>query len=490
MSAATARPAAEVVCAGFTGTGAVDAPLGRLKELGVRSVILFARNVVSAEQIHRLCGDVQNMLADEHPAAIAVDQEGGPVARLHDGVTDLPSMMALGATGNVELAVRAGRRLGGELRALGINVDFAPVLDLAIDEANTVIGTRSFGGDPQLVADFGAAFARGLREGGVVPVGKHFPGHGATHVDSHFALPVLDVDGATWRERDLVPFARAVRDGIPALMTAHVVLRALDAECPATRSPAILTNVLRNELRFQGAIFSDCLEMAALGMPPSQSAPLALAAGVDCVVISHHVEQAALAIEAIERSVRDGDLPEARLREAAARMRRLRESIVPAGSLQDGDAGIGLEIARAAVRVLRGSIALRPQSPVTVISFEEGERPSLSAVLRSRGHKSEIMRVGLDPRSDDVDVLEMVLSGFAARTTVIVMRRAHLHGEQRDAINRLLRVSPDAIVVSAREPYDAQAFDSARNLACIYDDGETSIAGLADVMTGRSATVC
>ena len=488
--ATAARPAAEVVCTGLTGTNAGDAPLEALRELGLRAVILFARNVVSAEQVRRLGDDVQRMLGDELPAIVAIDQEGGPVARLCDGVTLLPSMMALGATRNPEFALRAGRRLGAELRALGINVDFAPVLDLAVDEANTVIGTRSFGSDPQLVAELGMTFARGLREGGVVAVGKHFPGHGATHVDSHLALPVLDIDGTTWRGRDLVPFARAIRDGIPALMTAHVVLRALDPERPATRSRTILTDVLRTELGFDGAIFSDCLEMAALGMPPSQSAPLALAAGVDCVVISHHVDQTALAIEAIERAVRSGDLPEARLIEAAARMHRLRASISARPPSLDNDADIGLEIARAAVSVLRGSIALRPQSAVTVVSFEEGERPSLSTVLRTRGHRSEIMRVGLDPRSEDVDVLEMVLRGFSARTIVIVTRRAHLHQGQLAAVRRLLQVSPDAIVVSAREPYDATALDSARNLACIYDDGEASIAGLADVMTGRSATVC
>ena len=487
--ASPAALAAQVVCAGFQGTGPDEAPLQRLKSLGIGAVILFARNASTPERMRALTSALQEALGDEVPAVVAIDQEGGAVARLDRGVTPLPSMMALGATGRSELARRAGRRLGIDLRALGINVDFAPVLDLALDPRNTVIGDRSFGADPQLVAAMGGAFADGLRAGGAIAVAKHFPGHGGTHVDSHHALPVLDVDDATLRSRDLVPFVRAISSGIPAIMAAHVVLPALDPQQPASRSRVILQEILREQLGFDGVVFTDCLEMAGAGLPVSQSAPLSIAAGADCAVVSHNLDFAEEAIAAIVRAVEKGTLPQARLEQAAQRVRRLRGAIPALPNDDGGDADIGREIACAALKVVRGSPALPPGAAVTVISFENAERPSLAAPLRQRGMKSEIMRVALEPREEDLDVLEMVLRGLAGRHAIIVTRRAHLHSSQAVAVSRLLRLLPDAVLLSAREPYDAEMFATARNLACLYDDTAVSMAAAADAVTGHAAAV-
>ena len=194
---------------------------------------------------------------------IAVDQEGGVVARLRDGVETMPPMMALGAADDLDLTRRAGEQLAFDLRRSGCTLDFAPVLDLALDPRNTVIGTRSFGSDPQRVAALGKSLASGLLAGGITPCFKHFPGHGATAIDSHQALPFVDCSEAELRARDLVPFA-AVAATAPAMMNAHVVARAFDAERPATLSVRIATGLLREELGFHGALFTDCLEMGAL----------------------------------------------------------------------------------------------------------------------------------------------------------------------------------------------------------------------------------
>jgi len=457
-----------------------------MARLGIRATILFPRNLEHPEQILRLTSALQDALGDQTPALIGVDQEGGAVARLRDGVVALPSMMALGATNDTSLARRAARRLGSDLRALGINLDFAPVLDLALEPRNTVIGTRSFAGDPHAVSEFGRAFAEGLRDGGVVAVGKHFPGHGATEIDSHVALPIITVDAATLRTRDLVPFVDAIAARIPALMTAHVVIPSLDPDSPATMSRPILHDLLRGELHFEGAVFSDCVEMAALGEADAELAPRALEAGVDCILISHRLDLAEASIVALVRAVESGALSSDRLVEAAARMRALRASI-GANPLLGGDADIGREIARKAVSVVRGAVALQLREPVTVISFEQGEPASLSSALRKRGHKSEIMRASLEPRDDELELLEMVLAGMPGRQIVIVMRRAHLHAGQAAAIARLLKSAPSAILISAKEPYDAALFERAENLACIYNDTEVSIEGLADVMTARAA---
>ena len=455
--------AAQVVCTGFTGTSEVDAPLDKMARLGIRATILFPRNLEHPEQIRRLTSALQEALGDAAPALIGVDQEGGAVARLHDGVVALPSMMALGATNDTNLAQRAARRLGNDLRALGINLDFAPVFDLALEPRNTVIGTRSFGSDANRVSEFGRAFAQGLRDGGVIAVGKHFPGHGATETDSHVALPVVEVDAATLRARDVVPFADAIHARIPAIMTAHAVVPSLDPDSPATMSRAILHDLLREELHFEGAVFSDCVEMAALGEADAELAPRALAAGVDCILISHRLDLAEASIDAIVRAVESGSLSRGRLVEAAARMRTLRASIGASPPL-DGDANIGREIARKAVTVLRGDISLELREPVTVISFEQGEPASLSSALRKHGHKSEIMRVSLEPRDEELELLEMVIAGMPGRQIVIVMRRAHLHPGQAAAIARLLQAAPSAILVSAREPYDAALLNVPRIL--------------------------
>lgn len=476
------------MCVGFEGTSAADAPLARLEKLGVRAAILFARNAGPPESVRRLTADLQRALADDAPALIGVDQEGGAVARLHDGVVALPSMMAVGAAGDVELSRRAGSRLGADLRDLGINLDFAPVLDLALEANNTVIGTRAFGSEPHRVSTLALAFARGLRESGIISVGKHFPGHGATAVDSHVALPQIDVDEATLRGRDLIPFADAVAAKIPALMTAHVVVRALDPDAPATFSKPILTNLLREQLGFEGVLFSDCLEMAAAGDDVAARAPRALAAGVDCLLISHRIEVAEAAITSVARAVESGALSVERLGQAADRMRRLRASIARAAATPyESDADIGLTIARKAVKVLRGTIGVAGREAVTVVSFEEGEPASLSGALRRRGVRSEIMRVALDPAADQLELLEMVLDGLGDRKIVVVVRRAHLHERQASAAARILEGAPHAIVISAREPYDAALFPQARNLACIYNDTAVSIDALADVMTGSAS---
>ncbi len=221
--------------------------------------LLFAREATLA-QVRALTDELR--ARDGHPL-IAIDQEGGRVARLCDCVEPMPPMMALGAANDLELARRAGEQTAFDLRRAGCTMDFAPVLDLALDPRNTVIGTRSFGADPRRVAELGAAFGRGLRAGGILACYKHFPGHGATAVDSHQALPAIEADEATLRARDLVPFA-AVADEAPAMMSAHVVARAFDAQYPATLSRRILSALLREELGFHGALVTDCLEMNAV----------------------------------------------------------------------------------------------------------------------------------------------------------------------------------------------------------------------------------
>jgi beta-N-acetylhexosaminidase len=316
--------AARLVIVGFPGTS-LGSELERLLDRGAGGIILFKRNVGSAPEVAELVRAAKRRAA--RPLLATLDQEGGPVARLREGFTRVPAMRALGAMHDPELARAVGRVTGVELRAVGIDLDFAPVLDIDTNPENPVIGARSFGRDPETVAALGIAFAEGLTSAGVAPCGKHFPGHGDTQQDSHRELPHLTHDIERLRAIELVPFERAVRAGFPALMTAHVVMQALDPGVPATMSQAVVGGILRGEMGFLGVTFTDDLDMRAIAdnFSPPDVARACLLAGVDAFLCCQSVEGAHRMIDAIAEAVRSGAVPESRLAEASERVSKLAE---------------------------------------------------------------------------------------------------------------------------------------------------------------------
>ncbi|MHB8356087.1 MAG: beta-N-acetylhexosaminidase [Vulcanimicrobiaceae bacterium] len=491
------RLAEGVICVGFEGTR-VDAVLeATMREIPFAGWILFGRNVANVAQTRALTDQIR---ACAVRPLVAIDQEGGRVMRLRDGIEEIPPMMALAAAGDEVLAEQAGAQIAFDLRRAGVNLDFAPVLDLALFRMNTVIGTRSFGGDPKSVARLGGAFARGMRAGGVAPTYKHFPGHGSTAVDSHTDLPVIDLDEATFRARDLVPFAELLPDA-PAVMTAHIMLQSLDPDSPATLSQVILTGLLREEIGFRGVCFTDCLQMDAIAksVGVARGAVLALAAGADCVLVSHSIALARESAAAIVDAVRDGRLPLARLEEAHQRVAELRGSLAEPLALDAPPPypGLGREIGRRAVTSIRGSAHLAADASV-VVSFEgvttEGvqgthaHHPSLAAAATALGLSATAIpevRVDLDPGEAQIEsaIAEIVGSG---RNPVVLMRRAHLYRRQAEMVRRLLLRFPDALLVSAREPSDAFEFPQARNVLAVYGDDAPSIEGLAEILYGAA----
>jgi beta-N-acetylhexosaminidase len=491
-----------VIGIGFPGSTPDAVPLDALRAFGPGALILFARNVGTPDELRALVAAVREIATP--PPLVSIDQEGGRVERIGTGVAALPSAMAVGATGDVALASRLGTLLGRDLARLGITVDLAPVADLALQPPNAAVATRAYGDDPERVGSFVGAFAGGLERGGVAATLKHFPGHGATADDSHVSLPRAGTDAATLRARDLVPFARALAARAASIvMTAHVVVEAFDDQSPASLSRAVTTDLLRGELGYDGVVATDCLEMDAVarGVGTVRGAVAALAAGADLLYISHRLELAHEAADAIAAAVRAGEIPFARLAEAHARVLGLRQRLArPAAGEPETDAGAPLEAARRAVTVLRGEPRLRGGTAVTVISFEgtavdrvaasgrgaaAAETPSLSAALRRRGWKSEVMRVPLDPAPDDVDVLLEHIPALGEREFVVVSGDAHLHGAQRAAVERILTLAPDTLIVSGRAPYDALLWPRARRVVCIYGTQAVSLEGCADVLSGR-----
>ncbi len=282
-----------------------------LRDGTVGGVILFSRNVESPRQMKELCREIHAFAGKgSPPPLIGIDQEGGRVMRLTaPGFTRFPparcySLFCCRAS---RVAFAAGEAMAEELRAVGVDINFAPVLDVDSNPANPVIGNRSLSPDPETVAELGIAFLRGTVSRGVLPVGKHFPGHGSTASDSHEELPVVRSSPETLRKRDLHPFRRAIRAGIPALMTAHVLYPALDRAFPATLSKRILGDLLRNRLRFRGTVFSDALEMKAITdrFRIGDAAVRAVSAGCDVVLVCRGEKNREETVEALSRAWMD-----------------------------------------------------------------------------------------------------------------------------------------------------------------------------------------
>lgn len=486
------RLAAGVIAVGFDGLEIEPQVRARLQHLPLAGLILFARNIESVAQTRALTDDIRALLsADGVPPFVAIDQEGGRVARLRQDVEELPSMMALSATGDESLAEEAGEQLAFDLRRAGVNVDYAPVLDLAVYRANTVIGARSFGDDPERVTQMAGAFARGLERGGIVATFKHFPGHGSTAVDSHLDLPAIDEDEAAIRARDLVPFERLLPHA-RALMTAHIVFRSLDAERPATLSPRILTGLLRDELGFEGVAFTDCMQMEAIAssVGTAAGAAAAIAAGADCVLISHSLDLAEDAVRAIARGVESGQIPRERLEEAFARVRTLRKQLAAPLDISAPApySGVGVTIGARAVTSIRGDAHVDPAHAL-VVTFEgttiEGVQGLHAQHTSLRAYVPGIseLQLPLEPTQDHIAKVEDRVRS-AAGAVVVLMRRAHIYTEQQRAVERLLEIAPNAVLVSTREPFDAFLFPQARHVLCTYGDDAPSIAGLAQVLFG------
>lgn len=313
------RLAAGMLCIGFDGTSATKHAESML-DRGIGAVVLFKRNVESPGQLAELCAGLKRRAG--HPLLICVDQEGGRVMRMREPFTIIPSMRELGRTGDVELARQIGRLLARELRAVNIDMNLAPVLDVDTNAGNPVIADRSLGTTPELVARMGCALLRGMQENGVAACGKHFPGHGDTWQDSHYALPRVSHSIDRIARVELVPFEAAIRAGVAAIMTSHVVIEPLDRKYPATMSGAILDGLLRRRLGFDGLVISDDLEMKAIAdnFGIEEVLVRGAVAGVDLFCICHSAQLQLQAVEVLVKAVERGELTRDRLRQANRRI--------------------------------------------------------------------------------------------------------------------------------------------------------------------------
>ena len=311
---------------GFEGTEVTPDLRAWIQEYRPGGIILFSRNLVDATQIAHLTNDLQ-ALAGDTPLLIGIDQEGGRVTRLPSDFTIFPPAATVAQPGSTELAYQAAAVTAKELRAVGINMNMAPVLDIHTNPSNPIIGDRAFGTKPEQVCHMGAATLAGLHDHRVLACGKHFPGHGDTCTDSHVELPVVHATRERLESVELKPFQYAIDHGLRAIMTAHVHYPALDPTNPATLSSMILTDILRQQMGFSGVILSDDLEMGAIVNHSAigEAAVRSLQAGVDMLLVCKTLELETQAIEAVRRAILSRELEPASIKASLARIASVKQ---------------------------------------------------------------------------------------------------------------------------------------------------------------------
>jgi beta-N-acetylhexosaminidase len=326
----TRRHVGQLAIVGFNGHTVPDEVGILAREFDLGGVIFFARNVADPEQVADLSRESQELAADI-PLWVSVDQEGGRVARLKRPFTEWPPMATLGragAPGDEKLAERFAKALAAELHAVGISLDYTPVLDVLTNPKNPVIGDRSLAERAEDVARLGSTIIRALQGAGIAACGKHFPGHGDTSTDSHFELPLLDHPPDRLEAVELVPFRAAIAADVASIMTAHILVPSLDEEFPGTLSPAIVEGLLKKKLGYQGLVLSDDLEMKAISgrYGHSEATVQAIAAGCDAVLMCQPApEQQMAALEAVIHAVEKGRIPVKRIEDALARQLRVKQ---------------------------------------------------------------------------------------------------------------------------------------------------------------------
>ena len=505
--------AGQMVAAGFPGTAPSPGILELIARRGLGGVIYFSRNIADLDQLRQVSDRLREAARCSPaglglPLLISIDQEGGTVARLTEaeGGTVFPGNMLLGATGSADLAYAAARATAVELRAVGVNWNYAPVVDVLNNPANPVISVRSYGEDPDLVARLGAAAVRGYQDGGVLATAKHFPGHGDTDKDSHLLLPTIPHSRQRLDQVELVPFRAAIAAGVGAIMTAHITFPALEPRPgrPATLSRAVLTGLLREELGFGGLVVTDCMEMHAITQHfgAAAAAVEAIKAGADIVLVSHTFERQVASLDAIAAAIASGEIPRRRAEDAVGRVLAAKvryalggvpgtpadgaaaadvaaDGVTPADPggvtetdlaehrrLADGIAAQGVTLVAndgglvpAGERFRRPLVvACRPAVVSLVESRHSHPTPLLEEVRRFRPEAAGL-EVGLDPSGEEIARARAAAAATTAGADLVIFASTEMraHPAQVALAGALQDTDCPLVVVATRSPYDALA---------------------------------
>ncbi|MFZ1872638.1 MAG: beta-N-acetylhexosaminidase [Chania sp.] len=472
------------------------------------SVILFRENFINTPQSYQLIQDLQKA-SYQLPLLISTDQEGGYVTRLREG-TEMPGNMALAATRDANMARHVGEVHGSELNALGVNINFAPVVDINTNQNNPVIGVRSFSSDIALVNEMSGAYIKGLQQNSVLSTAKHFPGHGNVETDSHFGLPLVPYTESEWRQNDLLPFKYVIEQGIDAVITAHIIVPALDDTkvvskkdgteigLPATLSKKIITGILRDELKFQGLIFTDAMDMGAIteNFGANEAVEMALMAGSDVIVMPVHIwdqqgiEQLEELYQYLETQHYKNPEFASRLQEAATRVvqTKLAKKIAATNNshtLEFAQSVVASpahkrdeqKVAERAVTLIKNDnllpYSLNAQNNVLIISDENTRNDIIRSELQniaSQLENQEITVSSLAYKLDQQTVPATLEESIQASDLVILVTyNLKTKGSAaQQTIDKARELGTPLVVISSRNPYDIAYLDNVTANLAIY----------------------
>ena len=497
----------------FDGTILPEPMARRLRERPAAGVTLFRHaNVEGPDQLRDLTDAIQRLAPPDLPFLVALDQEGGQLVGLGAAATPFAGAMALGATGDPDLAERVGAAIGRELRAAGANLNYAPVCDLATTPDNPALGVRSFGDDPEPVARLVAATVRGLAAAGVASTLKHFPGMGDIALDTHHGAVAVAADAGTMRSRELVPFRSGIAAGASLVMTGHAAVPALSgAELPSTLSPAIVTALLRDELGFEGIAISDAFNMQALAQDPAgraAAATAALRAGLDLLLLASEAEPNAALDDALVREASSGGIPVGPMRASLARVAELRRRLAagPAG----GEPNLSVvgcaahreladELAHRSITLVRDTAHLLPLRPapdgeifvimprpsdLTPADTSSAVAPGLAGAMRR--HHPRVIEHLVGQHPDATEISDARAAADGAGVLVVGTISASLAPGQVALVEALLALGRPTVTVALRTPWDVDAYPATTTHACTYSVLEPSLAALADALFGQA----
>jgi beta-N-acetylhexosaminidase len=470
----------------------------------VGGMILLGRNVQNPEQIASTLNELQER--SELPLFIAADQEGGLITRMKHPFTTFPGNMAIGATRSADFARESAKAIARELIAVGVNMDFAPCVDVNNNPLNPIIGIRSFSESPELVSELGTAAIEGFESLGVLACVKHFPGHGDTSTDTHFSLPSISYKRRRLNAVELKPFKAAIDHGVAMVMSSHICFTALDSEYPATLSYKVITDVLRKQMGFKGLVVTDCMEMKAIadnyGVP--EASVLAVKAGSDILLACHTLEVQAQIRTALVKAVESGEISEKRIDESVERImdakkrfglegRRLTDLTSIRQSVgTDISKILEREIAEKSVTVLRNDKSVLPlklgNTDQILVAGLHPATEQLATALRKYHPNTRLARISNEPTEKELAQVK----GLMKQSKIVVLTtcpsepwtRALVKGEdgQTDGTN-----GKPAVIIAAREPYDLRHYPEATAGLATYGYPDANVQAAADMMFGKIA---
>lgn len=506
----------QLLMVGFPGPMPTPQLIKLIQQYHVGNVVLFSRNVQSTQQLRELTGSLQEIAraaGQRQPLLIAIDQENGMVRRLGTDATLFPGSMALGAIGEEQCAYEVALAAGLELRALGVNLNLAPVVDVNNNPANPVIGVRSFGENPQRVARLAVAQIRGYQKAGIATCIKHFPGHGDTATDSHLAMPTVPYTMERLEQIELVPFKSGIAAGTDCVMSAHIYFPALmgATNLPATLSPAVIRQLLRAQLGFQGVILTDCLEMNAISetVGVGKGTVLAQKAGNDLILISHRYDRQLTGIEALKAAIQAGEISPEQIRQAAERVLTLKERLREREQAQASALSLDLvgsasnrqlsdQLYNRSVTLVRDTnkllpLRLEPEQRLLLVyphrdiwtQVEDKGYPEdfLVQSLRQRHANTEVFV--LNDKTTPAEYEQLYSIARQAGTVLMLTVNALLDSRQVQVMQALRETGRPLIGLASYSPYDLLAFPELSTYLVTYEYTRPAIAAAVRLLFGE-----